>query len=57
LFGDEQLQGIVNQETDVAISRTTTQDKVWFWTTTFLGPVGVLGAGLVFRRRKKEIVR
>ncbi len=57
LFGDEQLQGIVNQETDVAITRTTTQDKVWFWTTIFVGPLGVLGAGLVFRRRKKEIVR
>lgn len=57
LFGDEQLQGIVNQETDVAITRTTAQDKVWFWTTIFLGPVGVLGAGMIFRRRKKEIVR
>ncbi len=57
LFGDEQLQGITNQENDVAISRTTTQDKVWFWTTIVLGPMAVLGAGLVFRRRKKEIVR
>ncbi len=57
LFGDEQLQGIVNQETDVAISRTTTQDKVWFWTTIFLGPMAVLAAGMVLRRRKKEIVR
>jgi hypothetical protein len=57
LFGDEQLQGIVNQETDVAITRTTTQDKVWFWTTIVLGPIAVLGAGLVFRRRKKEILR
>jgi hypothetical protein len=57
LFGDEQLQGLVNQETDVAITRTTTQDKVWFWTTIFLGPLGVLGAGMVFRRRKKDILR
>jgi len=57
LFGDEQLQGITNQENDVAISRTTTQDKVWFWTTIALGPMAVLGAGLVFRRRKKEILR
>lgn len=57
LFGDEQLQGTVNQETDVAITRTTTQDKVWFWTTIALGPVAVMAAGLVFRRRKKEVAR
>ncbi len=57
LFGDEQLQGLVNQETDVAITRTTMQDKVWFWTTIVLGPLAVLGAGRLLRRRTKEIRR
>lgn len=57
LFGDEQLQGTVNQETDVAVTRTSTQDKVWFWSTIVLGPLGVLGAGRFLRRRTKEIRR
>ena len=47
----------MNQETDVAITRTTTQDKAWFWTTIAVGPLAVLGAGRLLRRRSKELRR
>jgi hypothetical protein len=53
LFGDEQLQGTINQETDVPITRTRQQDVAWFYATTFLAPVSVVGLGLFLRRRKK----
>jgi hypothetical protein len=57
LFGDEQLQGIVNQETDVPITRTRQQDVAWFYVTTFLTPAGVVGLGVILRRRKKRGTR
>ena len=57
MFGDEQLQGTVNQETDVPITRTRQQDVAWFYATTFLAPAAVIGLGVMLRRRKKGVGR
>ena len=53
LFGDELLAGTVNEESDVPITRTRQQDVAWFYSTTFLAPVAMLGMGMLLRRRKK----
>jgi hypothetical protein len=57
LFGDEQLQGEINVETDVTLSRSRQQDVFWFYATTFLVPASVIGLGVVLRRKKKELKR
>ena len=57
LFGDEQLQGTVNLETDVPITRTRQQDVAWFYATIFLAPAAVIGVGTILRRRKKGVIR
>jgi hypothetical protein len=51
LLGDEALQGSTNTELDVPMTRTRKEDSVWFYGTTFLAPVLVLGFGFVVRRR------
>ncbi|MBL8921918.1 MAG: Gldg family protein [Myxococcaceae bacterium] len=51
LLGEEQLQGSTNSELDVPMTRTRKEDSVWFYGTTFLAPVLVLGLGFVVRRR------
>jgi len=51
LLGDEALQGSTNTELDVPMTRTRKEDSVWFYGTTFLAPVLVLGLGFVVRRR------
>lgn len=54
LLGDEQLAGVTNTEVDVPLTRTRQQDTAWFYGTTFLAPLAVLGVGLVARRRAKK---
>lgn len=58
LLGDEQLQGVTNSEIDVPLTRTRQQDSLWFYGTTFLAPLAVVGVGFLVRRRaspaKKE---
>jgi hypothetical protein len=51
LLGEEQLQGSTNSELDVPMTRTRTQDSVWFYGTTFFAPLAVLAMGFVIRRR------
>jgi hypothetical protein len=53
ILGEENLQGVVNQETDVAIIRTRQQDSLWFYGTTFLAPALVVVAGIFMRRKVK----
>lgn len=51
LLGEEQLQGSTNSELDVPMTRTRTQDSVWFYGTTFFAPLAVLAMGFLIRRR------
>jgi uncharacterized protein (TIGR03382 family) len=51
LLGEEQLQGSTNSELDVPMTRTRTQDSVWFYGTTFFAPLAVLAVGFLIRRR------
>ena len=51
LLGDEKLMGSTNSESDVPITRTRTQDSVWFYGTIFLAPALVMLAGYLSRRR------
>jgi hypothetical protein len=51
LLGEEQLQGSLNSELDVPMTRTRKEDSVWFYGTTFLAPALVLGLGFGLRRR------
>ncbi len=55
LLGDEHLSGTTNTEVDVPLARSRQQDTVWFYGTTFLAPVAVLGIGFLARRRAKKI--
>jgi len=54
LLGDEATSGVVNQETDVPLTRTRSMDVAWFYGTTFLAPLAVLGLGLAMRRKAKR---
>lgn len=54
LLGDEQLQGATNTEQDVPLTRTRQMDSAWFYGTTFLAPLAVVGVGLFARRRAKK---
>jgi hypothetical protein len=54
LLGDEQLTGTTNTEVDVPLTRTRQQDTAWFYGTTFLAPLAVIGVGLVARRRARK---
>ena len=53
LLGEEQLQGAVSSENDVPLTRSRHQESLWFFGTTVVAPVLVLGAGLIARRRVK----
>ncbi len=59
LIGDEKIQGDTTSEEDIAIEHTRAEDKLWFYATTFLFPLPVLGLGLwiVRRRRQRSEVR
>ncbi len=54
LLGDESLQGVTNSEQDVPLTRTKEQDNLWFYGTTVLAPLAVIGVGLLARRRTKK---
>jgi hypothetical protein len=54
LLGDEQLAGATNTELDVPLTRTRQMDSAWFYGTTFLAPLAVVGVGLFARRRAKK---
>ncbi len=54
LLGDEQLTGQTNTELDVPLTRTRQMDSAWFYGTTFLAPLAVVGLGFVARRRTKR---
>lgn len=54
LLGDEQLQGATNTEQDVPLTRTRQMDSAWFYGTTFLAPLAVVGVGLFARRRARK---
>jgi len=56
LLGDEQLVGVTNTEVDVPLNRTRQQDSAWFYGTTFLAPLAVVGLGWFARRRTKKPV-
>ncbi len=57
LLGEEQLSGTTNSEVDVPLTRSRAQDSFWFYGTTVLAPLAVLGLGFVLRRRTQVRVR
>jgi len=57
LLGDEQLVGATNTEVDVPLARSRQQDVAWFYGTTFLAPLAVIGVGFAARRRSKSTGR
>jgi gliding motility-associatede transport system auxiliary component len=54
LMGDETFSGQTSTETDVKITHTRKQDVVWFYSTIFLAPALVIGAGVAVTRRKRR---
>jgi hypothetical protein len=52
LVGDESISGSVNSEVDVPVQHTRKEDVFWFYSTIFLAPALVVGAGLVITRRR-----
>jgi hypothetical protein len=54
LLGDEQLSGATNTEVDVPLTRSRQLDSLWFYGTTFLAPLAVIGVGLFARRRARK---
>jgi hypothetical protein len=58
LLGEEATAGEVSSEEDKPIEHTRKQDVFWFYSTVFLAPAAVLGAGwTVTRRRGKKAAR
>jgi ABC-type uncharacterized transport system len=57
LLGEEQLSGTMNSEVDVPLARDRRQDSFWFYGTTIVAPLMVLGVGLLMRRRTRVAVR
>ena len=47
LMGDEAFSGQTSTEADVQITHTRKQDVAWFYSTIFLAPALVIGAGVV----------
>jgi hypothetical protein len=54
LMGDEALAGVASTEADVPITHTRKQDVIWFYSTIFLAPALVIGAGLLVNRNSKR---
>jgi hypothetical protein len=50
LFEEEKLLGSAGREEDVRIMHTKKEDVVWFYTTTFVVPLLVLGIGIFYNR-------
>lgn len=51
LMGDESVAGAVTSEADVPIEHTRKQDVFWFYSSIFLVPAAVVGAGFLLTRR------
>jgi len=54
LQGQEALAGTIESEEDKAVQHTRDEDVIWFYGTVFLVPLGVLGLGLGFIRRRRR---
>lgn len=57
LLGEEQLQGASSSEQDIALRYDKQGDSLWFYGTTFLAPLLVLGVGLWVRRRSRRTTK
>lgn len=56
LLGEEAIAGPAVSETDVPVEHTRKQDVFWFYSTIFLVPAAVLGAGFwVTSRRRRRV--
>ena len=51
LMGDESIVADVIQESDAPIVHTNAQDKLWFYSTIFAGPLLLLVGGYLSTRR------
>lgn len=54
LLGDEAIAGEISSEIDVPIAHTRKQDTAWFYSSIFLAPALVLGAGWAATRRRRK---
>jgi hypothetical protein len=54
LMGDEAFSGQTSTEADVKITHTKKQDVVWFYSTIFLAPSLVIGAGVLVTRKSRR---
>ena len=54
LMGDEAFSGQTSTEADVKITHTRKQDVAWFYSTIFLAPALVIGAGVVVTRKGRR---
>lgn len=54
LLGEESFAGQISSEADVPITHTRKQDVVWFYGTTFVVPLAVLGVGFLVTRRRSR---
>jgi hypothetical protein len=54
LMGDEAFSGQTSTEADVKITHTRKQDVVWFYSTIFLAPALVIGAGVLVTRKTRR---
>jgi hypothetical protein len=52
LVGDESIAGTVSTEVDLPLEHTKKEDVAWFYSTVFLVPALVMGAGLLITRRR-----
>lgn len=52
LVGDESIAGTVTTEVDLPLQHTKKEDVAWFYSTVFLVPALVIGAGLLVNRRR-----
>jgi hypothetical protein len=53
LGGEEQITGAISNEEDVAVMHTRRQDVAWFYTSIFVVPALVIGAGVFMNRRRR----
>jgi hypothetical protein len=54
LMGDEAFAGVASTEVDVPVSHTRKQDVLWFYSTVFVAPALVIGAGVLVTRRGRR---
>ena len=54
LMGDEAFSGQTSTEADVPITHTRKQDVAWFYSTIFLAPALVIGAGVAVTRKTRR---